>query len=106
MYDNTKWVEQAMDLFLSEFPAEAPLVQLRALRKFDIITTAIMFCKIGPDVRKEWVQEIRQVVGREESDKLAGGEKNQNCDGTITVVTGNDEMEGIAAAATATMATQ
>lgn len=86
-----------MDIFLEEFK-ESDLVQLRALRKFDSVPTAMLFCKIGPDVRKTWVQEIRDAVRHEVS-----GRGQSRVGGSAS--TAASEMEDIAAAATATMTT-
>ncbi|KAL5614655.1 hypothetical protein BROUX41_004753 [Berkeleyomyces rouxiae] len=56
----SRWTEQAMDIFFSEFSHEDNDLQLMIAEKMlSVETTAMMFCKMSSELRFHWVKRMR-----------------------------------------------
>ncbi|KAL1892415.1 hypothetical protein Cpir12675_004568 [Ceratocystis pirilliformis] len=56
----SRWTEQAMDIFFADFSNEDNDLQLMIAQKMlSVETTAMMFCKMSPDLRCHWVRRMR-----------------------------------------------
>ncbi|CAK7204687.1 hypothetical protein SEUCBS139899_007446 [Sporothrix eucalyptigena] len=62
----TRWPEQAMEMFFSDFAEEEMEVQVRFAEKVLTDTNkAIMYCKMSMPLRKCWVNRLREAIRRE-----------------------------------------
>lgn len=62
----TRWPEQAMEIFFSEFADEDMDLQLRIAEKILTDTSkAVMFCKMPAMLRKHWVKRLREAISRQ-----------------------------------------